>query len=65
MGSELLSACCERSCLPTGRLAEVMSQVALGWKVPHWVVKGVSAELGSDPTLAEIKERNKITKHDK
>lgn len=65
MGSELLSARWEGSCLPIGRLAEMMSQVALGWRVPHWVAKGVSVELGSDPTLAEIKERNKITKHDK
>lgn len=55
-GSELLSAHCEGSRLLMGKLADVMSQVALRWKAPHWVVKAVLVELGSDPTLAEIKE---------
>lgn len=55
-----MSAHCEESRLLIGKLADVMSQVALRWKVPQWVVKEVLVELGSDPTLAEI---NKITKH--
>ena len=56
VGSKRWSGQCEGPGLQSGRLVDVMSQVALGWKVPHWVVKGVLVELGSDPTLAEIKE---------
>ena len=58
VGSELLSACREGSRLLTVRLADMMSEMALGREVPHWVVKGFLVELGSDPTLAEINEIN-------
>ena len=58
VGSELLSPRCEGSRLQTVRLADVMSLMTLSWKVPHWVAKGFLAELGSDPTLAEINEIN-------
>lgn len=47
---------CEESRVLMGKWVDVTSQVALRWKAPHWVVKAVLAELGSDPTLAEIKE---------
>lgn len=56
VGRELLSARCEESRLIIGKLADVLSHVALRWKVPHWVATGVLVELGSDPTLAEIRE---------
>lgn len=56
VGSELLSAHGEESRLLIGKLADVMSQVALRWKGPHWIVTGVLVELGSDPILAEIRE---------
>ena len=55
VGNNFLSQCCEGSHRLTVRLAHVMSKMALNWKGPYWAVKGLLVELGSDPTLEEIK----------
>lgn len=56
VGSKFSSQHCEGSHLLTVRLADVMSEMALSWKDPSWAAKGLSVDLGSDPTLVETKE---------
>ena len=64
MGSELSSRHHEGTRLLTVRLTAMKWRMALSWEDPYWAVKGLSVELGFDPTWAETKE-GKLTKHAK
>ena len=54
MGSELSSRHHEGTRLLTVRLTAMKWRMALSWEDPYWAVKGLSVELGYDPTCSNI-----------